>query len=437
MPTVRILLDHSGYRTIGDWAQTLTAVASLRAALPGCHVSTRHYPWEPAMAFGQDDQYVSPGVEIEPEGRFILKLSARRGMSRLAQALLAIRRTATVSGVLWGAWTKRHLRVTLLPPGHKRRFVERLAQADLFAISGGGAINDTFAVNGVLNYGAQVLCARLLGKPVALVGQGIGPLRAGWSRRLARCFLRRADYITLREAISESLLRELGIPAERHELGVDDAHPFAVGADAAREVEAFLAPLPRPIISLNMRFKSYVDTPGGFPDVLARAANAAVERTGGCVLCVPMLTEAERDLAAYREFAGKLSHRDRVVLLPSALARPEPVKAVQQRVDLAVGCTYHFLLFALSSDRPALGIHFNEYYRQKLGGLLEQYGLPGGVFAGAGLSAEALSARMIEILNDPSAIRAALQRRNAELLERHRRTYARVAALLRDRLPVR
>ena len=86
-----------------------------------------------------------------------------------------------------------------------------LRRARGLVLGGGGLFQNRTSERSLLYYLGLLLLARLLARPVLLVGQGVGPIRGRGSRALARIALRKAAYLGCRDEESASLLRSLGV----------------------------------------------------------------------------------------------------------------------------------------------------------------------------------------------------------------------------------
>lgn len=80
-----------------------------------------------------------------------------------------------------------------------------LAKTDVLLFGGGGILQDKTGFLGLAYYLSLILLARMLGKRVVLLGQGIGPLSL-FNLALTRAVLRLADKITVRDGESLKLL---------------------------------------------------------------------------------------------------------------------------------------------------------------------------------------------------------------------------------------
>ena len=103
-----------------------------------------------------------------------------------------------------------------------RRSLEAFAWADAVVGAGGSYLHDIYR-KPLIGYWLQFELGRLLGKPVWLVGQSLGPYRSRFSRRLARRQLGAVDLLTVREPASLRVLDALGLPANAARCTADTA----------------------------------------------------------------------------------------------------------------------------------------------------------------------------------------------------------------------
>ena len=80
-------------------------------------------------------------------------------------------------------------------------------------VSGGGTlIQDRTSVRSALYYLTILAAGLALRRQVAVVGQGLRPIRTRTVRTLTRLLLSRVDLIALRDFVPASLLKEIGVP---------------------------------------------------------------------------------------------------------------------------------------------------------------------------------------------------------------------------------
>lgn len=87
--------------------------------------------------------------------------------------------------------------------------LQELSRCQVLVSGGGGLFQDATGPNSVLYYGALIVLARWLGRPVAHLFQSVGPLRTGWGRWMTAFALRRCQFVAVRDEPSARLVAEL------------------------------------------------------------------------------------------------------------------------------------------------------------------------------------------------------------------------------------
>jgi polysaccharide pyruvyl transferase CsaB len=90
-----------------------------------------------------------------------------------------------------------------------------IARTDLLISGGGSLIQDVTSAASALYYLFLIRLARLARKPVVIYAQGVGPITREPVRRATARLFCAARAVTVRDEGSATLLRELGVPAER------------------------------------------------------------------------------------------------------------------------------------------------------------------------------------------------------------------------------
>ena len=169
---LRIVMEQSGHAlgNLGDWAMVQVAVRRCRSLFPGCEI----------RVFGKDANRVRQCLpDVTPlawAGQPYL-LGDGPLLGRWGGRLFHVDRTFV------RAWPRIAMPLVRLRHqlfGHDVRnldaLIDNLSSADLVMATGGGFINDEFPdmVDGVCGI---LRLAQRMGKPTAMFGQGLGPLK--------------------------------------------------------------------------------------------------------------------------------------------------------------------------------------------------------------------------------------------------------------------
>ncbi len=220
-----------------------------------------------------------------------------------------------------------------------------LPGADLFISGGGSLIQDVTSARSALYYLGLLGLATVLAKATVVYAQGIGPLRRGWVRVLARRILARTTLITVRDEDSISVLKNLGIDRPVH-LVADPA--FVLAPTPAVQVQDVIGSPHAPRIGVALR--SWGDD--GFADALVEGLRAACRRLGETDIVVLAL-HPEYDLALCTRVAQDVGGRV-LAGLP-----PRDLMAVIGTMDLLVGGRLHALIASVLMGVPPIGLSYD------------------------------------------------------------------------------
>ena len=298
-----------------------------------------------------------------------------------------------------------------------RVHLHTLAEADLLLVTGRGGTTDAFLEES-LELLDEVEAALDQGVPVAMVGQGFGPMRDERLVARATTVLPRASLVAVRERrLAVPLLEALGVPADRVAVTGDDAVEAAWSARPAAPAESG--------IGLSLRVATYAGVGADAVAAVGRVVRAAADSHGSGVVPLPIsLYPSEEEAGTLARIAG--------------VDAPEPVESVLGAIALAGRCravvagSYHAAVFALAQGVPAIGLASSPYYASKLEGLREEVGGRMAVVrAGGRLFEERLRAAIDTAWETPAADRATLVEIAGRQVEAGRAAYARLAELVR------
>jgi colanic acid/amylovoran biosynthesis protein len=344
----RVVVEPSGHRLLnhGDTAMLQVAVRRLRETWPDASIGVIT-----ADADGLERHV--PGVEPVPaSGRYELIDDSAPLPSRRDRMLAAVQ---AVEGDVTAA--ERALGV---PLGESARaYLGVLAGADVFLVSGRGGLCDAFHRESAALLD-EIEAATDMGIPVAMMGQGLGPIEDPFLLDRAREVLPKVGLLALREGrASLPLARSLGVPDERVVVTGDDALELVVELGATRRADAGLG--------VNLRVADY-----------AAVGRDDVERIA------PILRSVARGLAtelvgvpisAYPDEADEMPI-ERLTGVRGLAPVDDPAEAIRRagRCRVVVTGSYHAALFALGQGVPVVGLARSGYYVDKLRGLAERFG---------------------------------------------------------------
>jgi polysaccharide pyruvyl transferase CsaB len=255
--------------------------------------------------------------------------------------------------------------------------------------------------------------------PVAVVGQGIGPIRRPWVQSLATRVFADARTISVRDAGSAGLLASMGVTREIH-LGADLA--LLAPVDSSERIQARIAAegLDLGRVRIGMAVRAWP----GMRDIgeLGRGIGRFAEMVGGRIAVFPF--DRAQDLEVSEAVAA--AAQGRVI----AAETPAELLGLIGTMDVMVAVRLHGLVFAAAQGVPAVGVA----YDPKVTAFMAELGLPGVLPLDAtGLAlAEALARAWHGRIALRSRVRAALPRLQARATEGIERVVRLLAEPLRE-----
>ncbi|MEW6458207.1 MAG: polysaccharide pyruvyl transferase CsaB [Bacillota bacterium] len=238
-----------------------------------------------------------------------------------------------------------------------RAVFRAMRACDLFISGGGGLFQDVTSLASLQYYLGLIALARVLGRPVFIYAQGIGPLETRAGRFLTRAVLNRVQAVTVRDTRSWDLLRALGVRRPPVEVTADPVLglvPEAGWRMRGRELLAAAGVRGGRVAGFSVRPWS---GDGDYTGALARVAD-------------------ELDAAGYRPLFLPFHHPGDLAACRAVAARMEaPAVIVEERLDfaallglcthldLAVGMRLHFLVFAALAGVVPVGLPYDPKVR--------------------------------------------------------------------------
>lgn len=300
------------------------------------------------------------------------------------------------------AGTRGALGVEALPRMKPAQVLPALRRCRLFLSGGGSLLQDRTSLKSLLYYLILLDLARRSGARTMVFAQGIGPLDRPAARRWTARVLSRVDAITVRDADSADLLREIGVSGKgAPEITITADPVFALNPQVTERVTA--AAGERPALAVSLRPWAGVEK---IIPVLAQV----LQPFGADLRLLAWPLFPEQDLPVCRQLAAQLPGL-RVVTEPLS---PGEWMALAGWTDLVIAMRLHALIFAAARAVPVIGVSYDPKVDALLGRL---HSKPVGT-AGS-LDARALTRALDAILSEGEN-----GRRGREARAEHLRTLA-------------
>jgi polysaccharide pyruvyl transferase WcaK-like protein len=345
---VKILVDQSGYEllNIGDVAMLQSCIMRLKHQWPDAEIMViSHAP-------GQLESQYTNVITI---GRTFADQSLIRQLPRKP------RLASEQAWKMTGPYLSGRLRARSAQD-RPRSAIQAVHVADVVVASGGGYVTDTWwwHAAGVLSL---LSLAQRLGKPTAMFGQGIGPIRQRALRAQAATVLPNLKILGLREdRMGRGLALDLGVRPDAITLTGDDALELIDD----KNVSVGNA------LGINVRVSGYA----GVDSALAATIGGLVLRVASTlqapIVGLPVSRQAvDADVAALRALFGDARNRPDIIL--NDIASPEGLVSAAAGCRAIVTGSYHTAVFGLSQGVPTVCLTKSSYYQGKFGGLQAQF----------------------------------------------------------------
>ena len=232
-----------------------------------------------------------------------------------------------------------------------RELLAAMQSCDVFLSGGGSLVQDVTSFRNVVYYTTLLRLAKMLDKKTMVYAQGVGPLKAPKSRKLARAMFQSADVVTVRDPDSAALLKEIGVTRE-----------VEVTADPVWNLE--FSPQPKQTKTWGVALRSW---PRADESALARivgALRATANAQGATLRFLAMQKGPDRAVLEGLTTAGEI--------LETRGAHPSEILGMCAGFELMLAMRLHALIFAASAGVPVVA--FN--YDPKVASLAKLLGAP-------------------------------------------------------------
>ena len=417
---MRVLIDSGCYDCVnmGDVAMLQVAINRVGESLPGARIQVitgnSNYlanlcPKVEAIPVSGKRSWLTSGNLL---GRFhgFLPKGASDRISGLNRAL---RRRAP--SILEFA-VRLNMKARGISGRDLQAFLRAFTEADLLLICGQGGLTDHARSHAMDLLGlVEMGIARRI--PVAMMGQGIGPIEDYELAARAKAVLPRVTFLALREARAGlPLLRSLGADMSRVVTTGDDAIELAYDARPAK---------PGSAIGVNLRVARSAAVAADLIDRIGPVLREAAEARGALLLPVPVgRGRASQDPATIRRLLTDIGHQS-----DGGESLDTPLKVIEQvaRCRVVVTGAYHAAVFALSQGIPAVCMARSQYFVDKFLGLKEQFGIGCEViFLDAPLLQKELAAAIDKVWRSANQLRQPLLEAARRQVQLGQKAYRRV-----------
>ncbi|GAA2062404.1 polysaccharide pyruvyl transferase family protein [Williamsia deligens] len=378
---IRILIENSEYwlRNNGDLAMLAVTIRRLRERWPTARIGVltdspvllrAYFPDAEGITVFDEDPWAPPTP--------VQELAARVGPAVVGPGVMAWLRTRSfVPQKARGA--RRRLRSlvtgTVAPPITPRAKPHigshrAVRESTMLVVLGGGYITDADAAQ-CRRVFSLIRHAGDSGVPVAMVGQGLGPLDDPTLLALGREAMRSVEIVALRERRRGPLVADrLGVAPERVRVTGDDAIELAYGVIPNTESGTGGGTLGAGI-GFCLRVAGYAPVDEDARHTVGLAVRTAAQRLQAPLLPLIIAEYRDQDRRSTLPLVAGANH---VVPPLPRYVDPAAVAGRVSQCRVLVTGAYHLAVFALSQGIPVVALTSSEYYDDKFLGLGDMFG---------------------------------------------------------------
>lgn len=246
-----------------------------------------------------------------------------------------------------------------------RDYINFLKNLDVIHYIGGGYLNERWLEVIIYEY-ITIALAQSFNPDLKVIGTGLGlgPFKSKVSLIIFKLFAKKFDYLFVREAESRSIIEKLKIPAQQKMLGDDVILLLPYIKNLKSESAS------NSVTALNLKY---------FPDYDYRLIKNSLEKYLENLTNSPSSQKIE-----YFCFGREPGPDDRKLLeILDVYYRNSLIihDSYEEgwlyflenlaRVDVGLGCAYHFNIILSLFNIPGVGIYSGSYYKQKIAGVMK------------------------------------------------------------------
>jgi colanic acid/amylovoran biosynthesis protein len=354
----------------GEAAMIISMVKELRERIPNVSITVSPSSFQPQdidiIKYSEYNLKVLPGI-LSRFHSILLKLKFLKFKALQATVALSLFLALMAKNIVWWILYKSlRLDAGFLIRSNKD-IVKEYKDADWVIFCGGQYITNLGP--GLIIALYEIIFSKLLGKPVMIWANSLGPFNSKYIRPFVKRVLNKVDLITTREATSKKFLDDIGVTA-----------PVFVSADAAftlpsisRE-EAITLIERETEIPKNELMVGVTAIPWNFPGekgdankkfdnylgAVAGAVDYIIEKLNAHVFFFPqvILPPIKDDRPISMKVLNKIRNKSKATVLTADYA-PEQIKGMYGCMSLLIGTRFHSCILAQSMHVPTIAIEYS------------------------------------------------------------------------------
>ena len=310
----------------------------------------------------------------------------------------------------------------LLAFGKVRRMIWALSESKTYIRSGSGSLNDIWFWSSMYPQYTEARIAKLNGAKVYFVGQGIGPLTTKFRLQILKRFAESCDFITLRDPERSANLLYASHPITKNwEVVGDDAIDYPK-EEAPKVISDLL--INKQYVICQFRPTDYEKTLNDkyWEKLAITLQKIKKENDRLMFLAISFSTGRVNDLEPAKKINSAIG--EKLLEIVEYELSPGQAKSLFENAQFSIGQSYHFGVFSLAENTAFIGLYSNDYYHDKLNGLLEWYGHEN--YAINFDQLDTMPSKVQEIIQNSQVIKQKLKARNDVMIEKVNSIYTKI-----------
>lgn len=248
-----------------------------------------------------------------------------------------------------------------------KEFTKHIKEADLIVGTGGGYIiakADTHDWVTLILTLLEFWFAKRLGKKVILEAMSIGPLQSGLQKKLAAKVLNTLDEIHIREMISYTFVKSIGVKKELLKKSVDLAFFFAPKTKTTMKNYLMKRGVffTKPVLGITVKKCFPLDDARQikYEQAIAGFVNKILQEKDIKVVFIPHVTaraQNDDDRLIIQRIKPQLVFKEKVILLMEEYSYRD-IKGIYENLNWLIGTRMHSVIFALIGQVPVVAIAY-------------------------------------------------------------------------------
>lgn len=242
------------------------------------------------------------------------------------------------------------------------KIIPTMFKAKMLISGGGTLIQDGTSTKSLLYYLSIIRMAKFFKLKIMLYSNGIGPLNHKTNRKLTKKVLNKVDMITLRDAVSQTELKKIGVTKPQIHLTADPAFTHTPSDDDIGRgiLESEGTDMSKKLLCISVR--KWKTAGEQFEKDIANAIDYAVEKYDLYPVFLPMQLKNDYEISC----SIKARMKSDASIIKDDQTTGDILSIIKQ-THLCIGMRLHTLIYAASQSVPLIGL----VYDPKVSGFMD------------------------------------------------------------------